>query len=341
MASRVRDSFRLTGWLITMVSGDKTSAAVQLPLVSVVIPAFNQAEYLREAIASALAQTHERLEVVVVDDGSTDTTQQVCASFHDDRVRYVRQENDRTYGIGARNHAILLAQGDWIALLDQDDRWAPEKLARQLRRLGADDAIGLVFCRAQFIDGAGQLTGQQDGPLPEGDVFHALLSKNTYYAASGMFRRDLLRVCGLPHAMVGLGDHALWLTLSRWTRVAVVDEVLVDYRIHPQGYQEVQRRAALDRLAQDGRRFVDFQKSLLHEDCAVCRRANLLSRRDVAKRYVAAVRSHCGSGQFGRAWSAAINAVRAAPRWTLAPWNLLQQGFRVLWAMLLGLVRPL
>ena len=87
------------------------------PQVSVVVPAFNQSGYLAEALASALAQSMPDLEVIVVDDGSTDQTREVCASFKDARLHYVYQPNDGTMGIGARNHAMLLARGDWIAPL--------------------------------------------------------------------------------------------------------------------------------------------------------------------------------------------------------------------------------
>ena len=95
--------------------------------VSVVVPAFNQAAYLAQALSSALNQTFNDLEVIVVDDGSTDETRQVCESFGDPRLRYIYQSNDRTMGIGARNLAILKSRGEWIAVLDQDDCWAPDR----------------------------------------------------------------------------------------------------------------------------------------------------------------------------------------------------------------------
>lgn len=236
--------------------------------VSVVVPAFNQAGYLHEALGSALQQTMADLEVIVVDDGSTDHTRQVCEAFGDARLRYIHQDNDRTMGIGARNHAMLQARGEWIALLDQDDRWAPDKLAKQLGRAGARPEIGAVFCRARFIDGDGQVTGQQQGALPQGDVFHALLGRNHYYAPSGMFRRALLPAIGLPHAWVGLGDHALWLAVARRAAVAVVDELLVDYRVHAQGYQALQRRRDLQRLADDFWQLAATQATLLHRGAA-------------------------------------------------------------------------
>src|SRR5215471_18162147 len=101
-------------------------------LISVAIPAYNGAEHLRDAIDSVLAQTYRPLEIIVVDDGSTDDTRAVCESYGD-CLKYYYQENDATMGAGARARAIAQAKGEWVALLDQDDRWLPRKIARQVR----------------------------------------------------------------------------------------------------------------------------------------------------------------------------------------------------------------
>ncbi|HOM11893.1 MAG TPA: glycosyltransferase [Rubrivivax sp.] len=288
--------------------------------VSVVVPAFNQAAYLREALTSALQQTMADLEIVVVDDGSTDGTRAVCEALGDARLRYIHQPNDRTMGLGARNHAMLEARGEWIALLDQDDRWAPDKLEKQLHRADHQLEVGAVFCRARFIDAAGHATGEQQGELPEGDVFHALLWRNRYYAPTGMLRRALLPAIGLPHAWVGLGDHALWLAVARRTAVAVVDELLVDYRVHAQGYQEQQRRAGLMRLADDYWQLATAQASLLHRGCAECARAQRRARRNAAQHYLRALHAQWQDGGFAGGGVAFARAVSAAPGWFALPW---------------------
>lgn len=308
--------------------------------VSVVVPAYNQSNYLREALASALAQTEADLEVIVVDDGSTDDTRAVCASFGDARLRYVHQPNDGTMGTGARNHAMLLAQGEWIALLDQDDRWAPDKLARQLQRAAERPEAGALFCRVRYIDATGAVTGEQAGPLPEGDVFHALVGKNRFHAATGMFRRALLPVVGLPHGAVGLADHALWLAVARRAAVACVDAPLVDYRVHAQGYQEAQRRGAMLRFADDGWQLNAFQAGLLHRGCAVCRAAQRRARRGNAKSYLRALAMQWSAGRFAGSGVAFGRAIAAAPLWLLMPWNLLQHGATLAASALRGLVSP-
>lgn len=310
-------------------------------LISAVIPAFNQADYLKEALSSVLAQTHRELEVIVVDDGSTDHTKAVCEEMNDGRLRYILQTNDGTCGGGARNHAMLQARGEWIALLDQDDRWTIDKLEKQLRRAEQCPEAVAIFCRVRFIDSAGRVTGEQRGILPEGDVFHSLLSKNYYYSVSGMFRRKLLPVIGMPHAWAGLADHALWLTISRHGAVAVVDEVLADYRIHEQGYQASQRRNGLLRFARDGWRLTMFETALLHEGCRVCRKEHARARRGVAKSYLRAVRAQWQAHQYSGSSTALRCALTIAPGWVMQPWNLLPHVLQLAGAAIIGLIRPL
>jgi len=110
--------------------------------VSVVIPTYNRAELVQEAIASVLQQSYRDVEIIVIDDGSTDCTEQALKRFSSD-IRYVKQENQ---GVNAaRNHAVALAQGEYIALLDSDDLWREFKLALEVSILDANPEIGFVF----------------------------------------------------------------------------------------------------------------------------------------------------------------------------------------------------
>jgi glycosyltransferase involved in cell wall biosynthesis len=112
------------------------------PLISVMIPAYNASPYLAEAIESALSQTYERLEVIVVDDGSDDGTLEVAQAFSD-RVRAIRQS--RGGNGAARNAAVELAQGQYFAFLDADDRFTPDKLRLQMDALVDDRGLDVVF----------------------------------------------------------------------------------------------------------------------------------------------------------------------------------------------------
>lgn len=129
------------------------------PIVSVAIPAYNSARWLPETMASVLKQTFSELELIVVDDGSTDDTPEVVKQSADDRVRYVHQENR---GLSAaRNTGILTARGKYIAFLDADDLFRPNKLARQLALFEADPALGLITCGYDLIDESGRLIGEE------------------------------------------------------------------------------------------------------------------------------------------------------------------------------------
>ena len=168
-------------------------ALISDPLVSVVIPAYNCERYLAEALESALGQTYGRVEVLVVDDGSTDGTAAVASSFGN-RVRYFHQANA---GIGAaRNRGAELAEGELLAFLDADDRWVVGKLALQIAALRTDSNVDMVFGQArQLHDGAewerGVAEQQCDvADLMPGIVPGTLLLRRDSFWRVGPFRSD-------------------------------------------------------------------------------------------------------------------------------------------------------
>ena len=119
--------------------------------ISVIIPAYNVAAYIGETLDSLLAQTYPDYEAVIVNDGSTDDTEQVIASYRaslGDRLVYVKQANGGL--ANARNAGLRVARGRYIALLDSDDLWAPEFLAKMLALLESDPTLDLVFPNAWF-----------------------------------------------------------------------------------------------------------------------------------------------------------------------------------------------
>jgi glycosyltransferase involved in cell wall biosynthesis len=138
-------------------------------LVSVVIPAHNTERYVAEAVTSVLTQQVSDLEVIVVDDASTDNTAQVVADLGDPRVRLVRLDK---VGVGAaRNRGICLARGRFIAFLDADDRWCAGKLTRQIALLEAEPDVGFVFTNFRRFDPSGYHDQTQFDYVPQlGDV---------------------------------------------------------------------------------------------------------------------------------------------------------------------------
>ena len=168
------------------------------PLVTVVVPVYNGARWLPATLRSALAQTHRALDVVVVDDGSTDDSVGVAEGFAaaDDRVRVLRQANGGV--AAARNLALAHAKGAFVAPLDADDLWAPTKLERQLERFAAGpDRLGLVYTWWAAIDEASHVIGKADRIALEGYVYPALVCVNFVGNSSvPLFRRGAVEAVG-------------------------------------------------------------------------------------------------------------------------------------------------
>jgi Glycosyl transferase family 2 len=134
------------------------------PTVSVVIPVYNGENYLRLALESVLDQTFQDFEIIIVDDGSKDSSRDIAQSFAD-RVRYIRQENA---GVAAAvNHGISVARGRYFAWLSHDDLWAPEKLCEQLRALQSIDGPAVCYTDLKLIDGEGKVFDEREATLPE------------------------------------------------------------------------------------------------------------------------------------------------------------------------------
>ena len=128
-----------------------------MPTVSVIIPTYNRRTYVQEAIDSVLAQTYPDYEIIVIDDGSTDGTDQVLHARYGDRIRYVWQENQGESA--ARNRGIALARGEYIALLDSDDLWLPDKLAKQIPFLDSHPGAVLALPQVWQINANGERLG--------------------------------------------------------------------------------------------------------------------------------------------------------------------------------------
>src|SRR5215469_2999794 len=142
----------------------KPANKLRVVTVSVIIPAYNYGRFLGEAIASVQAQTVTDLEIIVVDDGSTDNTPELLASFDDRRLVTVRTSNRGDSA--ARNTALPLVQGRYIAFLDADDRWRPTKLELQLQLLNSEPEVGFVFSDFVRFDANGIFPGSQFSFVP-------------------------------------------------------------------------------------------------------------------------------------------------------------------------------
>lgn len=196
------------------------------PRVSVIVPCFNRAELLPRALHSALNQDYEPMEILVIDDGSTDRTAEVAAGLPGTRV--IRHDENRGGG-AARNTGIRASQGRYVAFLDSDDEWLPGKVERQIALLEDQPAVGVVYCGYYRHD---DRTGQRrmGGSEPrQGNVLHDLLAGWCPETTSlFVVRREMLDVVGLyDEGLPGYQDYDLWLRLAKVCRFGVVEAPLV------------------------------------------------------------------------------------------------------------------
>ncbi len=206
------------------------------PLVSVVVPAHNAAGFLADTVESALAQTYAPIEVVVVNDGSTDDTAAVAAALGD-RITYVEQSNAGP--AAARNTALRHTSGELIAFLDADDLWAPTRVERCVEILRAQPDIGMVTADAYLIERGVKTEKRSYGdrrrfpfPAREGDQIPEIARRNFLFVGV-VFRRALLDMCGeLDERIWGAEDYDLWTRfLLTGSRAAFVNEPLGWYRL--------------------------------------------------------------------------------------------------------------
>jgi glycosyltransferase involved in cell wall biosynthesis len=228
-----------------------------MPDVSVVLATRNQARWLRETLASVRAQTFRDWELLVADDGSTDGTADVVAAQGDERIVWLPGPHaDRA---AARNRALAAAKGRYVAFLDGDDCWHPDKLARQIAALDAAPDAALCYTIARFVDAGGApLPHRKPDDPPSGRIFPRLVRGNVIVLASVLARREHVGAAGgfdatLP--VFGCEDWGLWLRLARRAPVIGLAEELTLYRRHAgnTAWRSILRSglAVLDRLYAD------------------------------------------------------------------------------------------
>ncbi len=199
-----------------------------VPLVSVIVPTCDRASLACRAIRSALAQTYPNFEILVVDDASQDGTSHSVTALADSRIRYLRQPLRR--GIAAaRNRGLREARGEFIAFLEADDAWLPDKLAAQVEHLqGLPHSIGLVYSGSLIQSDSGR--ERAFAPSLRGKVFRSLLLENMKDAclSSVMIRRDVLRVVGFfDESIPAMEDHDYWIRVARFYQFEFIDRPLV------------------------------------------------------------------------------------------------------------------
>lgn len=274
---------------------------MKFPSISVVIPTYNRANYLALSVQSVLEQDVPVLEILIVDDGSSDDTAEVVARLPGP-IRYLPQKNAGP--AAARNRGIRAAEGDWVALLDSDDLWEPGKLRRQLELANADPRIGMVHGAARIIDQAGKLTGVLwSKPSYRGDCFEQLSIANGVNASSVLVKRTLLeQVGGYDERFVALENWELWLRLSRHCHFAYSEQPLSRYRLHG------------GNLIKDHSRTRRAYELLLQKHMETTPPPpRVLRRRAYARFYEAFADGHVGRGEYGQAQALFLKSLFLEP----------------------------
>jgi glycosyltransferase involved in cell wall biosynthesis len=204
------------------------------PLVSIVVPTYNRLEWLPIAVRSIQEQTLRDWELILIDDGSTDETAQWARGLNEPRLRYVRRDHAGRIA-AVRNAAVRASRGDWIAFLDSDDRWMPDKLTRQIARLQQTEAQW-CYTKYRMITTVGSAVAQPHGdpwrPF-EGSFVDRILTTEaavlvqTLAVAAGLVR-ELMFDERLPLAE----DYDFVLRLAALVPGCVVDEVMAEIRLH-------------------------------------------------------------------------------------------------------------
>jgi glycosyltransferase involved in cell wall biosynthesis len=202
----------------------------QPKLVPVIIPCYNQAHYLGEAIASVMSQTYRNYEIIVVDDGSTDDTARVAA-----RLAGVRCIGKKNGGLAAARHAgVRASKGDYVIFLDADDRLLPDALAAEVNCLNSDTACAMAYGHVRLIDGAGRWLASPEQVAVESDHYFELLRRNFIWTPGAViYRRAVLDEVGeFNGAVSAAADYDLNLRLARDHAVRSLDRVVLEYRRH-------------------------------------------------------------------------------------------------------------
>lgn len=259
--------------------------------VTVIIPTYNCAEFVTDAVHSVLAQTYKNYEILVIDDGSTDNTRKVLSSYIERcLIKYICQENK---GLAcARNTGIKNASGDFIALLDADDLWLPYKLEVQMPAFQLSPKIGIVHAdRCKFMD-----SGEFFRPIREnfsdefikrhsGDLFEACFLREIFISCpTAVIRKECFDKVGLFDenlAKLGFEDSEMWLRILRHYEAYHVNKAVALYRVRPNS------------MSKNRKKMIEAHKYLVEK---ISKQYNLSP--ELRKRALKAMRKEWGLGEY-------------------------------------------
>lgn len=202
------------------------------PDITVLMPVYNAEQYLEESIESVINQTYNNFELLIINDGSTDSSEQIVKNIDDPRITLVNNDGNRGL-IYTLNKGIELAKGSYIARMDSDDICHPARLDRQIRFLQGNEDVAMAGTFVEIIDDNGKLIDHGDYPVQSTEIRHTLLEYCCFCHPSVMYRKDaVLAAGGYRSEFRHAEDYDLWLRIAECYPVANVPEYLLKYRMH-------------------------------------------------------------------------------------------------------------
>ncbi len=283
--------------------------------VTVIIPAYNSAQQLPEALDSVIKQTYRDFEIIVVDDGSTDETRELLKDYKN-RITYLYQENAGPSK--ARNTGILVAKGRYVAFLDADDHWLPSKLELQIKLIESDPRLGLVFSDAEYFGGVKPMVGSYwkqrgcyDQMISESgliqNAFSTLMKINPIMPSTALLKRNCFEKAGLfDECLRYVEDKDMWLRMSVHCSMACVPFPLVKRRVH--GYSQKQVASIKESI-------IHVVRKIEHAYPEEVARENVDTKKILGPLYYTLGRIYFGNDDFARARQAFRSSLRGRFSW--------------------------
>ncbi len=282
------------------------------PLISVIIPAYNSEKDIADAVRSALGQTYQPIEVIVVDDGSTDLTAEKVKDFGE-RVALIRKPNGGP--ASARNAGLKAAQGEFVAFLDADDIWLPRKLEKQAAIMRRDPRAGLVACGEMIVDHNGLVQGQlvlKNYTNKEKFIREMLQGNIVGGGSASLVRRECFEKLGpFDEALRGTEDWDMWLRIGLNYEVRFVEECLYEAWLKP---NSVSSPANAEKMLHNELKLLD--KIFNPGDYPVNRGQ---MRKSYGGRYFACARTLKTCGEWKKAMTYMLKSISAYPLISFRP----------------------
>jgi glycosyltransferase involved in cell wall biosynthesis len=279
--------------------------------VSVVIPCFNASDFIVETIESVFAQNRCDLEIVIVDDKSTDGTRQILERLSEENGETIRVISGAGKGpAAARNLGIDAARGAYIAFLDADDVWLPDKLEKQFLRLDEAGEQGLVYADRFWVDGNGERLAESplQETFPEGFVFTDMIAGNYLVTSSVLVPKEALERVGCfseSENFTNCQDYHLWLRLAEILPFYAVKEPLINYRVHESNRHKNVRPRYVGLVS-----CLEYAKDSSFWKSHSRKPFEHLLRRRLGAFHSSYARTFFRQGNFRWAWYAALSALR-------------------------------